>query len=428
MRTALLVVVVVSGCVQREQAASAPDGGTTATSPDASPGTRSGTPDPSGDGDTVFATGDEPTNPFFASLGTNGRSCASCHDANVGWTVTPQELAARFAQSDGTDPVFRPIDGAVSPNADVSTSAARSTAYALLLAKGVFRVGRPMPDGAEFALIAVDDPYGYASASELSLFRRPMPSTNLAFDAAIMWDGREPSLSQQAIDATLGHAQAMAAPTEQVPQIVAFESSLFTAQTYDNGAGDLRLAHGGPVALSTQPYTAGVTNPQATFMLYGAWQNDPNPRRASIARGEVLFNTHPFQIHGVGGMPDRQATCATCHDTPNVGSHSSALALNIGISDAMRRPPTLPLYTLQNLTTNATIQTSDPGLALTTGKWADIGKFEVPSLRAVAMRAPYFHDGFAATLQDVVGFYDQRFGLHLSPSDRGDLVAFLSAL
>ena len=64
---------------------------------------------------------------------------------------------------------------------------------------------------------------------------------------------------------------------------------------------------------------------------------------------------------------------------------------------------------------------------MTPGKWAD-GRFEVPSLRAVAMRPPYFRDGFAATLQDVVGFYDQRFGLHLTPNDRGDLVAFLSAL
>ena len=430
MRHVLLAVLALSGCLQHDPVATGGDTGADAgvATADAPTGTRTGTPDPSGDGATVFANGDDPANPFFASLGTNGRACASCHDALAGWSVTPQSLAARFAQSAGADPVFRPVDGAVSPTADVSTPAARMSAYALLLARGVFRIGRPIPDGAEFTLVAVDDPYGFASAAELSLFRRPMPSTNLRFNATIMWDGREPTLAQQATDATLGHAQATAAPADQIAAIVTFESGLFTAQTYDNGAGDLTLAHGGPLALSTQPYTPGAIDPQATFTLYGAWANDPNPRRAAIARGELLFNTRPFQIHGVGGMPDRQVTCSTCHDTPNVGSHSSPLPLDIGVSDAARRAPTLPLYTLRNLATNTTIQTTDPGLALTTGKWADIGRFEVPGLRGLAMRPPYFHSGLAATLQDVVGFYDTRFGIHLAPNERADLVAFLSAL
>ena len=52
------------------------------------------------------------------------------------------------------------------------------------------RVGIGIPAGAEFTLVDVDDPYGYASASELSLFRRPLPSTNLAFLTGVMWDGR----------------------------------------------------------------------------------------------------------------------------------------------------------------------------------------------------------------------------------------------
>src|SRR5262245_12221020 len=53
------------------------------------------------------------TNPFFQSLGTNGRSCASCHQPNDAWTVTPGRLRARFDASNGTDPVFRLNDGAV---------------------------------------------------------------------------------------------------------------------------------------------------------------------------------------------------------------------------------------------------------------------------------------------------------------------------
>ena len=43
----------------------------------------------------------------------------------------------------------------------------------------------------QFELAQVDDPYGYASATELSLFRRPLASTNLRFLSTVMWDGRE---------------------------------------------------------------------------------------------------------------------------------------------------------------------------------------------------------------------------------------------
>ncbi len=76
------------------------------------------------------------------------------------------------------------------------------------------------------------------------------------------------------------------------------------------------------------------------------------------------------------------------------------------------------------------IETNDPGLALFTGRCADIGKFTVPQLRALAAREPYFHDGSAATLEAVIRFYEQRFQFSppLSDKDRADLVSFLSAL
>jgi len=80
------------------------------------------------------------------------------------------------------------------------------------------------------------------------------------------------------------------------------------------------------------------------------------------------------------------------------------------------------------VTTGQTVRTSDPGVALITGKWGDIGKFKIPSLRALPMRAPYFHDGQARTLEDVLRFYEQRFEMDLSGDDRRDLIEFLSAL
>jgi hypothetical protein len=128
---------------------------------------------------------------FFKSLGTNGRSCASCHVPESGWTITPDELRRRFQETQGLDPIFRTVDGSNSPHANVSSVAARRAAFSMLLSRAVLRVGLPIPLDAEFELVKVDDPYGFASADELSLFRRPLPATNLRFLTAVMWDGRE---------------------------------------------------------------------------------------------------------------------------------------------------------------------------------------------------------------------------------------------
>src|SRR5262249_19654848 len=109
----------------------------------------------------------------WATFGTNGRSCLHCHEGANG-TLTPGDAQARF-ETNVDDPLFLDNDGSVSPNADVSSKDARKAAFALLLSKALIRVGLPMPNHAEFDLVDVDDPYGYASAKELSVFRRPLP-------------------------------------------------------------------------------------------------------------------------------------------------------------------------------------------------------------------------------------------------------------
>src|SRR4030095_12569674 len=149
-------------------------------------------PNASGAAATYSAAGrDALSGPFFQSLGTNGRACVSCHQPEAGWTITPENVQLRFEQTAGTDPIFRTNDGSNSPEADVSTVPARRAAYSMLLSKGLIRIGIGIPANAEFTLIGVDDPYGHASASDLSLFRRPLPSTNLQFLSTVMWDGRE---------------------------------------------------------------------------------------------------------------------------------------------------------------------------------------------------------------------------------------------
>src|SRR5215813_9698409 len=99
-------------------------------------------------------------NPFFQSLGTNGRTCNSCHVSSTAWTVSPPEIQARFEATKGTDPIFRPVDGATCPDADVSTFEARTTAYSQLLEKGLIRISLPVPAAADFQIVSIDDPYG----------------------------------------------------------------------------------------------------------------------------------------------------------------------------------------------------------------------------------------------------------------------------
>src|SRR3954452_8120937 len=92
-------------------------------------------------------------NPFFQSLGTNGRSCGSCHQPADGWTITPAHVQARFEATNGEDPIFRSNDGSNSPAADVSGEEARRSAYNMLLTKGLIRVGIGVSPDADFDLI-----------------------------------------------------------------------------------------------------------------------------------------------------------------------------------------------------------------------------------------------------------------------------------
>lgn len=455
-------------------------------------------PQPNAEGSalTVTATGVIDTaNPFFKALG-NGRACATCHQQAEGWTIAPGGLQARFDASAGTDPVFRAIDGANSPLVATATLEQKRAAYSMLLTHGVIRVGIALPADAEFALAKVDDPYHYASAAELSLFRRPAPSANLAFATSVMWDGRETQfdaasrlciigarpaqcyasvdtdLLHQANSAVRGHAEA-AADLSAADQraIVDFETALFTAQAVSNAAGSLSDAgaQGGPRALSQQGFHFGINDVQAgdyatgapfqrnAMAMFGAWRKldappppppppvrgQPAPARpappsalnlarAAVARGEQIFNTRPFNITGVAGFDElrlpTRGTCTSCHSTPNVGTHSVPRLFNTGVADASRRTPDQPLYTLRNRLTGEVVETTDPGAALVSGKWRDIGKVKTPSLRGLEARSPYFHNGAASEIDDVVAFYDKRFRIGFTPQEAADLAAFLKVL
>jgi len=136
---------------------------------------------------------------------------------------------------------------------------------------------------------------------------------------------------------------------------------------------------------------------------------------------------------------DIKGGCAVCDNNPNVGNHSTSPPINIRVTmaaptnnDGSRNEvlvlANLPVYTLRNLGSGATVEVTDPGKAMLSGKWTDIGKTKGPILRGLAGGAPYFHNGSAKDLTAVVNFYNARFDIGLTTQQVRDLVAFQNAL
>ncbi len=245
--------------------------------------------------------------PFFQSLGTNGRTCGTCHSPSDGFGLSALDAQLRYRLTHGRDPLFDQIDGSTCPTGPVNNS--------LVVNNGLIRIPLQVPPNEydsslpQFTITAVVDPYGCALTTNaqgqqiVSVYRRPLPSTNLGFSSAVMFDGRESffyplnngqtfsanlntDLTQQAIDATMGHAQADQPPTqEQLRQMVGFELALNSAQLIDFFAGNLYGQHGslgGPQYLPNQQYYPGINDslggdPQGhqfnpnVFTIYTSW-------------------------------------------------------------------------------------------------------------------------------------------------------------
>ncbi|UEM25275.1 hypothetical protein JL100_035020 (plasmid) [Skermanella mucosa] len=464
--------------------------------------------DPNGETGSYQPLGQTVTsqNAFFKSLGTNGRACVTCHQPASGMSISLRNIDKRLKKTKGADPLFAPVDGANCPTLVPASETSGSVlggykgkskkdfkaARSLLLTRGVFRIALPLKKD-EFTVEVISDPTTCNTDPQtntnkdgdqiLSVFRRPLMSANLHFKTAfttfpipgvpapelsgnIMWDGREPTLISQAISATLGHAQALHRPTDdELEEIVAFETGIFSAQYSDKQAGVLSAAGAlaGPVNLSANGDEIPAFGP-VVFDEFAAWATPPGSgsakrERESIARGEALFhgvgtnaagstNRGSFIINGVNGFnnlvgPNVPGTCSTCHNFKHSGADVLANSQrDIGIGGhavSVGGPPPakdLPIFKVSGCAPG-TLQwdlgateavTNDLGKATLTGRCADIGVSTVPSLRALSAHEPYFRDGSAKTLMDVVNIYDKRFAIGLTNQEKQDLANFLSAL
>jgi cytochrome c peroxidase len=486
----LVLLLFVTGLVLAGWLAGCGGSGTTVTAPpiDLIPSLQP-YPTPTGTVSTFSATGGiDPNGIFFQKLGTNARTCGSCHRLNQGMSISAASAQALFTSTSGADPLFLALDGANCP----TTVTGDSAGHSLVLNNGLIRISESLPANTQFKIAVTQDPYGCAATTDAStgkvsysVYRRPLPASGLTFLSSVMWDARDTvsplnaagtfsanltsDLSVQATNAIATHEQGSTTLTAaQLSQLDVFEQGLYTAQATDTQAGSLSSdgATGGAAAVAAQAYYPGINdafgqdpkglafNP-AVFTLFAAWDNSQNAAQASIARGETIFNTAPMQITNVRGLNDNAAlgspaviigTCGTCHDAPNTGGHSLPLPMDIGTSrlaasetDAgilaglqQLTAPDLPVYQITGCTdangNPAVYVTTDPGAGLFSGRCADVNRVMVPVLRGLSARAPYFHNGSATNLADVVRFYSSRFQMNLTPEKMVDLENFLNAL
>ena len=216
---------------------------------------------------------------------------------------------------------------------------------------------------------------------------------NTAWAEPLFWDGRANTLEEQA-KGPLASSAEMNMPHADVVKAVA-------------GIPGYRKAFaaafpGEPIDIDTiakaiATYERTVVSADAPFDRWA--KGDAGAISESAKRGFVLFNT--------------TAQCSTCHTGWRVtddGFHDIGLA-----GEDMGRGKIMPGLTILERA------------------------FKTPTLRNIAERAPYMHDGSQATLEAVVDHYDHGFvrrpslsdnikPLNLSAQDRADLVAFMRTL
>jgi cytochrome c peroxidase len=392
---------------------------------------------------------DTQNHPFFTPLGVNGRACVTCHQPVAAMSITKGMLQQRWEQTQGQDPVFAAIDGANCP----SLPQGQMSSHSLLLNRGLFRIGLPWPpqaaDGTaitpEFQIEVVNDPTSCNASSQyglnsqhpaISVYRRPRLVANVSYVSGpdgtyLLADGRAQTLQAQATEAAAIHEQASTPLTDdQLQRIQDFETQIFAAQNWDIQGGLLNQP-GVPPSLGVSNLAAGTTAPvPVTVGAFDDWSNAPGLSwrqqdfRQSVARGNDLFLTRQFQV-----SPGVTGTCASCHQpgTPKW--------MDIGTTNlpSAKNSPELPVFKITcnsdappHPVLGSVIYTQDPGRALISGKCADVGSILVQQFRGLAARAPYFSNGSAATLAELVDFYDQRFSIGLSDQDKQDLINLLS--
>lgn len=208
----------------------------------------------------------------------------------------------------------------------------------------------------------------------------------------------------------------------------------------------------------SDPRLAALRDPSDP--LHETLKNDPyytvDIQTAAQARGKQVFHRYCFSCHNMPNVFSNRANVEAVGNgdrpddfppwAPAVGK-----LFNVGVSERNKHglrftepdgnggfhPIVIPLVDGDGVVHHYTVD-MDIGLAATTGRYEDLGRFKVPQLRDLADNAPYFHDNSAATLEEVVEYFNsehynrsrdgRRYPIHMNAQQRADLVEFLKIL
>jgi cytochrome c peroxidase len=237
--------------------------------------------------------------------------------------------------------------------------------------------------------------------------RNAMPLVNLAWAKEFFWDGRAKALREQVL-MPIQDAHEM---NEKLDAVVAKLASdrdfpvLFRAAFGTTNISSARMA------LALEQFLLTLVSQESKFDRAARKLDKLTPEEQ---RGLQLFVTENDPARGLRG-----ADCFHCHGGNLFSNHQF---MNNGLAP----------------------RTSDAGRMEVSGDENDRGKFKVPTLRNVALTAPYMHDGRFATLEEVIDHYNgplhrtrnldpnlakhPESGLGLSAEDKAALIAFLKTL
>jgi cytochrome c peroxidase len=303
-------------------------------------------------------------------------------------------------------------------------------------------------------------PHEYFYPNDKSLLPKD-PDTGAFVAFRLMSDGREPTLKTQAVGAALGHLESQRPTDKQLAEIVAFENQIYVAQSVHKLGGEL-TAPGAPPVLGPEALRDGAparlgNNPiNRIFGSFAMWSDaaptDPSSSderaqsefRRSVARGADVFYLRRFMIRDVGdyndkglGNPFKRSCGSGCHNMQLVGIDMAPGYMDLGLNNLpwANNRPDLPLFKIEcsadakpQSYLGRTLYTHDPGRALISGKCIDVGATLTQQMRGLAARAPYFANGSAANLRELVDFYDRRFNIGYTETEKQDLVNFMSTL
>jgi hypothetical protein len=339
------------------------------------------------------------------TFGGNGRTCQSCHGRGSR-TISPEQARALFERNPG-DPLFqadaRDDFGGSSPLPCLGAPFACGATFDRFLAHATIVVGIDLHPA-----VTVDD----GSARKVFL-NRGIPSTvdTPALVLELMYDGRAPTIQEQARNALAGHAGVHNVRDSVIDKIADFESTEFSRPELES------FARGGPPPVLPE----------------GSTESEKRGRQFFVAPTVIGKSGFCGMCHS-GPMLDQAPI-----DLPVVGDdvpttiHAGARFSTAFVSERNALGNPQHLWTIRAADgTVRSIVSPDIGRAAITGLWADVNEFKIPSLWNARNTAPYFHDNSAKTLEELVDHYvdivGPTFAVTFTEEERNDILAYLKLL